>query len=99
MGGTDIFNVQPSRQNLDETDHGFKYESLQFGPNVRPLGMRRQDWRWNDILSKENREYAQIHLRPRDMLKLGILHAKGGMWQGKGVLHPHRFDQRSPLSV
>jgi CubicO group peptidase (beta-lactamase class C family) len=51
-----------------------------------PLGIRRQDWRWNYDLSKENREYSQIYLRPRDMLKLGILYANGGMWQGKRVL-------------
>jgi CubicO group peptidase (beta-lactamase class C family) len=51
-----------------------------------PLGIRRQDWHWNYTLSKENREYSQIHLRPRDMLKLGILYANNGMWQGKRVL-------------
>jgi CubicO group peptidase (beta-lactamase class C family) len=51
-----------------------------------PLGIRRQDWRWNYTLGKENREYAQVHLRPRDMLKLGILYANGGTWQGKRVL-------------
>jgi CubicO group peptidase (beta-lactamase class C family) len=51
-----------------------------------PLGIRRQDWRWNYTLTKENREYSQIHLRPRDMLKLGILYANGGTWRGKRVL-------------
>lgn len=51
-----------------------------------PLGIRREDWRWNFTLGKENREYAQIHLRPRDMLKLGILYAQGGLWNGKRVL-------------
>ena len=51
-----------------------------------PLGIRRQDWRWNYTLTNENREYSQIHLRPRDMLKLGILYANGGVWQGKRIL-------------
>lgn len=40
-----------------------------------PLGIRRLDWRWNYTLGKENREYSQTHLRPRDMLKPGILYA------------------------
>jgi iron complex outermembrane receptor protein len=33
VGGTNIFNVHPTRQNPDETDNGFKYESVQFGLN------------------------------------------------------------------
>lgn len=51
-----------------------------------PLGIRRADWRWNYTLTNANREYAQIHLRPRDMLKLGMLYANDGLWQGKRVL-------------
>jgi CubicO group peptidase (beta-lactamase class C family) len=51
-----------------------------------PLGIRREDWVWNTTLGKENREYAQIHLRPRDMLKLGILYANDGLWHGARVL-------------
>jgi iron complex outermembrane receptor protein len=33
VGGTNIFNVHPTEQNADETDNGFKYESVQFGLN------------------------------------------------------------------
>jgi len=33
FGGTNIFNVHPTPQNPDETDNGFKYESVQFGLN------------------------------------------------------------------
>jgi len=33
VGGTNIFNVHPTAQNPDETDNGFKYESVQFGLN------------------------------------------------------------------
>jgi iron complex outermembrane receptor protein len=33
FGGSNIFNVKPTEQNPDETDNGFKYESVQFGLN------------------------------------------------------------------
>ncbi|CAN7264199.1 TonB-dependent receptor plug domain-containing protein [Massilia sp. LjRoot122] len=33
VGGTNIFDVKPSEQDPNETDNGFKYESVQFGLN------------------------------------------------------------------
>jgi iron complex outermembrane receptor protein len=33
VGGTNIFNVHPTVQDSNETDNGFKYESVQFGLN------------------------------------------------------------------
>ncbi|MQA41540.1 TonB-dependent receptor plug domain-containing protein [Rugamonas aquatica] len=33
FGGNNIFNVKPTTQNPDQTDNGFKYESVQFGLN------------------------------------------------------------------
>ena len=33
VGGTNIFDVKPTRQDENETDNGFKYESVQFGLN------------------------------------------------------------------
>jgi iron complex outermembrane receptor protein len=33
VGGTNIFNVKPTPQDPNETDNGFKYESVQFGLN------------------------------------------------------------------
>ena len=33
VGGTNIFDVKPTRQDPNETDNGFKYESVQFGLN------------------------------------------------------------------
>ncbi len=33
LGGTNIFNVKPSRQDPNETDNGFIYDSVQFGLN------------------------------------------------------------------
>jgi CubicO group peptidase (beta-lactamase class C family) len=51
-----------------------------------PLGIRRGEWRWNYTLTNANREYSQIHLRPRDMLKIGILFDNEGQWKGRQVL-------------
>jgi len=33
VGGNNVFNVHPTRQNYAETDNGFHYESVQFGLN------------------------------------------------------------------
>jgi CubicO group peptidase (beta-lactamase class C family) len=51
-----------------------------------PLGISRADWIWNHNLTNANKEYSQIHLRSRDMLKLGMLFANGGRWQGRQVV-------------
>jgi CubicO group peptidase (beta-lactamase class C family) len=51
-----------------------------------PLGILRADWIWNYNLTNANKEYSQIHLRPRDMLKLGMLFANGGKWRGRQVI-------------
>lgn len=51
-----------------------------------PLGIAPADWKWNYDLTNADKEYSQIHLRPRDMLKLGILFADGGRWHGRQVI-------------
>jgi CubicO group peptidase (beta-lactamase class C family) len=51
-----------------------------------PLGIPRANWIWNYNLTNANKEYSQIHLRPRDMLKLGIVFASGGRWQNRQVI-------------
>jgi CubicO group peptidase (beta-lactamase class C family) len=51
-----------------------------------PLGISRADWIWNYNLTNANKEYSQIHLRPRDMLKLGMLFASGGRWRGRQII-------------
>ena len=44
-----------------------------------PLGIARTDWEWNFALSAEkNTHGAQVHLRPRDMLRFGYLYAADG---------------------
>jgi len=51
-----------------------------------PLGIQSSQWRWNYTLTNENKEYSQIHLRPRDMLKIGVMYADGGRWRGRQVI-------------
>ena len=51
-----------------------------------PLGISRADWTWNYDLTNADKEYSQIHLRPRDMLKFGILFADGGLWHGQRIV-------------
>jgi CubicO group peptidase (beta-lactamase class C family) len=51
-----------------------------------PLGISRTSWRWNYTLTNANKEFSQIHLRPRDMLKLGMLFANHGRWKGRQVI-------------
>jgi CubicO group peptidase (beta-lactamase class C family) len=48
-----------------------------------PLGMAHSGWKWNYDLTNADKEYSQIYLRSRDMLKLGILFANGGRWHGR----------------
>lgn len=57
-------------------------QAMLFGP----LGISRNDWRWNYNLTNADKEYSQIHLRPRDMLKLGILFLDGGRWHGRQII-------------
>jgi CubicO group peptidase (beta-lactamase class C family) len=58
-----------------------------------PLGVSRSDWRWQFVLNNSQRnEFGQIYLRPRDMLKLGILIQQRGKWQGTQVISPARID-------
>ena len=51
-----------------------------------PLGIARSDWKWNYDLTNADKEYSQIYLRPRDMLKLGILFSDGGEWHGRRIM-------------
>jgi CubicO group peptidase (beta-lactamase class C family) len=54
---------------------------------LEPLGIRSTDWKWNFTLNRSQRgDFGQIYLRPRDMLKLGILIQQRGLWQGRRVV-------------
>ena len=60
----------------------FAQEAL-FGP----LGIRVADWGWNFPLDRSQRgEFGQVYLRPRDMLKLGMLIQQRGEWEGRRVV-------------
>ena len=57
------------------------------------LGMSRDHWRWTYVLDRSQRnEFAQIYLRPRDMLKLGLLIQYRGIWQGRRVISASWID-------
>jgi CubicO group peptidase (beta-lactamase class C family) len=58
-----------------------------------PLGIRRADWKWNFTLDRSQRnEFGQVYLRPRDMLKLGILIQDRGEWKGNRVVSASWID-------
>ncbi len=57
------------------------------------LGIQRDDWHWDFTLNRSQRnEFGQIYLRPRDMLKLGMLIQQRGEWQGRRVLSASWID-------
>ncbi len=52
-----------------------------------PLGISPDQWRWKFVLDRSQRdEFGQIYLRPRDMLKLGLLIQQRGAWHGRQVI-------------
>ena len=58
-----------------------------------PLGISRDRWRWTFVLDRSQRnEFGQIYLRPRDMLKLGLLIHQRGVWQGRRVISESWID-------
>ncbi len=66
----------------------FAQEAL-FGP----LGIQPTEWKWNFTLDRSQRnEFGQIYLRPRDMLKLGVLIQQRGKWNGRRVVSASWID-------
>lgn len=52
-----------------------------------PLGIDAAHVRWNYTLNASNAAtFAQLYLRPRDMLKLGVLFQQRGRWQGRQIV-------------
>ena len=57
------------------------------------IGIKRRDWKWNFTLDRSQRnEFGQIYLKPRDMLKLGIVISSRGQWQGERVVSESWID-------
>lgn len=58
-----------------------------------PLGISPAQWRWTFVLDRSQRnEFGQIYLRPRDMLKLGLLIHQRGVWHGRQVISESWID-------
>lgn len=51
-----------------------------------PLGIRRAEWTWNHDLTNADKQFGMMAMRPRDMLKFGMLYANGGRWGRRQVL-------------
>jgi CubicO group peptidase (beta-lactamase class C family) len=58
-----------------------------------PLGIQQADWKWTFALDRSQRnEFGQIYLKPRDMLKLGVLIQQRGEWDGRRVVSERWID-------
>jgi len=51
-----------------------------------PLGIRASAVTWNFTLDSSNASFSQLYLRPRDMLKIGLLFHQGGRWGDRQVI-------------
>ncbi len=56
-------------------------ETTLFGP----LGFKNHRWPHQTVRGNES-TFAQLYVRPRDLLKYGILYLDGGRWQGKQLV-------------
>lgn len=50
-----------------------------------PLGFQGYRWPYQSVAANAG-TFGQIYLRPRDMLKLGLLYLNGGRWQGRQLI-------------
>jgi CubicO group peptidase (beta-lactamase class C family) len=59
----------------------------------RPMGIADGHWSWPFVLGAAGGdEFGQIRLRPRDMMKLGVMMLQGGRFNGRQVLSPGWID-------
>ena len=63
----------------------------------KPLGFSGYSWPYQTVNTNAN-TFGELLLRPRDMLKFGVLFADGGVWQGKQII-PADWVSRSTTSV
>lgn len=50
-----------------------------------PLGFSGYRWPYQTVSSNTD-TYGELFLRPRDILKFGVLYSEGGVWQGKQII-------------
>lgn len=63
-----------------------------------PLGIRRTDWTWHHDLTNADKTFGMMSMRPRDMLKFGMLYANEGRW-GKSQVLPAAWVKESLSSL
>ena len=68
-------------------EHASGQSVLQFAETnlFKPLGFSGYRWPYQTVNTNTN-TYGELFLRPRDMLKFGVLFAEGGVWQGKQII-------------
>lgn len=77
-----VYSILPSyliQRETGESAEAFAADHL-FGP----LGIT--EWRWDDIANGLTDTDGGLHLRPRDMAKLGRLYLNEGEWEGRQVV-------------
>jgi CubicO group peptidase (beta-lactamase class C family) len=80
-------------------EHASGQSVLQFAEAnlFKPLGFSGYRWPYQTVNTNVN-TYGELFLRPRDMLKFGIVFADGGVWQGKQII-PADWVKRSTTPV
>lgn len=58
----------------------------------KPLGIKH--YRWDSQPNGAPEGAARLYLRPRDMLKIGVMILQGGQWQGRQVV-PHAWMEQA----
>ena len=77
-----VYSIFPSY--LIQRDVGVSAEEFAAEKLFAPLGIT--EWEWESIASGLTDTDGGLHLRPRDMLKLGQLYLDGGAWSGDRIV-------------
>jgi CubicO group peptidase (beta-lactamase class C family) len=80
-------------------EHASGQSVLQFAEAnlFKPLGFSGYRWPYQTVNTNTN-TYGELFLRPRDMVKFGVLFADGGVWHGKQII-PADWISRSTMQV
>lgn len=77
-----VYSILPSYLIQRETGESAETFAAEF--LFQPLGIT--EWRWDDIANGLTDTDGGLHLRPRDMAKLGQLYLNGGAWDGRQIV-------------